>query len=193
MSIVREVVAVTGRERLASSSWLKHADLCLGWSARACPPNVERFVLRSFSHFSFDSDRTIVPHFSCGVRPCNCFLKRGSHASAGVRCFDFPCFVACLVFVRCSPAVLPTVVISRDLLLSYMFGDNLSVVNSSVLPSGKLQKRAHILNYHRLREAQAAGIVRFVHIDGKENPADILTKPRSSRDWADRGARSRNI
>ena len=66
---------------------------------------------------------------------------------------------------------------------SYMFGDNLSVVNSSVLPSGKLQKRAHILNYHRVREAQAAGIVRFVHIDGKENPADILTKPRSSRDW----------
>ena len=64
-----------------------------------------------------------------------------------------------------------------------MFGDNLSVVNSSVLPSGKLQKRAHILNYHRVREAQAAGIVRFVHIDGKENPADILTKPRSSRDW----------
>ena len=66
---------------------------------------------------------------------------------------------------------------------SYMFGDNLSVVNSSILPSGKLQKRAHILNYHRVREAQAAGIVRFVHIDGKENPADILTKPRSSRDW----------
>ena len=64
-----------------------------------------------------------------------------------------------------------------------MFGDNLSVVNSSALPSGKLQKRAHILNYHRAREAQAAGIVRFVHIDGKENPADILTKPRSSRDW----------
>ena len=59
-----------------------------------------------------------------------------------------------------------------------MFGDNLSVVNSSVLPSGKLQKRAHILNYHRVREAQAAGIVQFVHIDGKENPADILTKPR---------------
>ena len=60
---------------------------------------------------------------------------------------------------------------------SYVFGDNLSVVNSSILPSGKLQKRAHILNYHRVREAQAAGVVRFVHVDGKENPADILTKP----------------
>ena len=49
---------------------------------------------------------------------------------------------------------------------SCMFGDNLlSVVNSSVLPSGKLQKRAHVLNCHLVREAQAAGIVRFVHID----------------------------
>ena len=66
---------------------------------------------------------------------------------------------------------------------SYMFGDNLSVVNSSVLPAGKLQKRAHILNFHRVREAQASGIVKFVHIDGKENPADILTKSRSSKTW----------
>ena len=59
---------------------------------------------------------------------------------------------------------------------SYMFGDNLSVVNSSVLPSGKLQKRVHILNHHRVREAQAAGVVRFIHVDGKENPADIVAK-----------------
>jgi hypothetical protein len=36
------------------------------------------------------------------------------------------------------------------------------------------------VDHIRVREAQAAGIVRFVHIDGKENPADILTKPRSS-------------
>ncbi len=64
-----------------------------------------------------------------------------------------------------------------------MFGDNLSVVNSSTLPSGKLQKRQNILNYHRVREAQAAGIVNFVHIDGKQNPADICTKFRSSREW----------
>ena len=66
---------------------------------------------------------------------------------------------------------------------SFMFGDNMSVVNSSVLPSGKLQKRAHLLNYHRVREAQAVGTVKFVHMDGKENPADIMTKARSSREW----------
>ena len=66
---------------------------------------------------------------------------------------------------------------------SWMFGDNLSVVNSSTLPSGKLQKRHNILNFHRVREAQAAGIVNFVHIDGKQNPADICTKHTSSRQW----------
>ena len=77
----------------------------------------------------------------------------------------------------------PQLINLREAPLVYTFGDSLSVVSSSVLPSGKLQKGAHILNYHRVREAQAAGVVRFVHIDGKENPADILTKPRSPRDW----------
>ena len=66
---------------------------------------------------------------------------------------------------------------------TWMFGDNLSVVNSSTIPSGKLQKRNNILNYHRVREAQAAGIINFVHIDGKENPADICTKHTSTSQW----------
>ena len=64
-----------------------------------------------------------------------------------------------------------------------MFGDNLAVVNSATMPSGKLHKQAHILKYHRVWEAQAAGIVNFIHMDGKHNPADILTKFRSSQDW----------
>ena len=66
---------------------------------------------------------------------------------------------------------------------SWLFGDNLSVVNSTVMPSGKLQKRSHLLNYHMCREAQAAGIINFAHIDGKDNPADVLTKNRSSKEW----------
>ena len=49
---------------------------------------------------------------------------------------------------------------------SWLFGDNLSVVNSSVLPNGKLQKRSHLLNYHLCREAQASGVINFAHIDG---------------------------
>ena len=64
-----------------------------------------------------------------------------------------------------------------------MFGDNLAVVNSATIPSGKLQKRQNILNYHRVREAQAAGIINFVHMDGKDNPADICSKDTSSKEW----------
>ena len=59
---------------------------------------------------------------------------------------------------------------------SYMFGANLAVVNSATMPSGKLHKQAHILNYHHVHEAQASGIVNFIHMDGKNNPAGILTK-----------------
>ena len=34
----------------------------------------------------------------------------------------------------------------------FIFGDNLSLVTSSILPSLKLHKRSHLLNYHRVRE-----------------------------------------
>ena len=61
-------------------------------------------------------------------------------------------------------------------MLSWLFGDNLSVVNNStVMPSGKLQKRSHLLNCNMCREAQASRIINFAHIDGKDNPADVLT------------------
>ena len=39
------------------------------------------------------------------------------------------------------------------------------------------------MKYHRVQEAQAAGFINFIHMDGKHNPADILTKFRSSREW----------
>ena len=59
---------------------------------------------------------------------------------------------------------------------SYMFGDNKSVVLNSTVPHSQLNKRHNALAYHRVREAIAAGILRFFHIDGKKNPADILSK-----------------
>ena len=59
---------------------------------------------------------------------------------------------------------------------SWMFGDNESVVNSSMRPHAKLHKRHNALSFHRVREAIVAGIVSFYHIDGPENPADILSK-----------------
>ena len=45
-----------------------------------------------------------------------------------------------------------------------------------MIPHFKLTKHHHLLSYHRCREAIAAGIIQFHHIDGKTNPADIVSK-----------------
>ena len=64
---------------------------------------------------------------------------------------------------------------------AYMSGDNKSVVMSSTIPSHGLTKRHNFLSYHRVRECMCAThkgepIVKFFHIDGKDNCADIMTK-----------------
>ena len=64
-----------------------------------------------------------------------------------------------------------------------MFGDDLAVINSSAIPDDTLKKRHNALSYHRVREAIAAKIIKFYHIDGKGNPADFLTKFLDSRTW----------
>jgi hypothetical protein len=60
---------------------------------------------------------------------------------------------------------------------SMLFGDNEMVVNTASVPYSKLHKQhVALLSYHRVREAIAAGILRFHHVRGKLNPADILSK-----------------
>ena len=59
---------------------------------------------------------------------------------------------------------------------TYMFGDNQSVITSSTIPHSSLAKQHNALAYHRVREAIAAKIIKFFHIDGTTNPADILSK-----------------
>ena len=59
---------------------------------------------------------------------------------------------------------------------SYMFGDNKTVVDSGSLPHAKLHKRHTMLSYHHVHEAIANGMVKFFHIPGEINPADILCK-----------------
>lgn len=59
---------------------------------------------------------------------------------------------------------------------SFMFGDNESVVNSSIQPHAKLHKRHNALSFHRVREAIASRVYVFTHIAGENNPADILSK-----------------
>ena len=59
---------------------------------------------------------------------------------------------------------------------AWMFGDNQSVVTSATIPHSSLSKRHNALAYHRVREAQAAKVLNFLHIPGAQNPADVLTK-----------------
>lgn len=59
---------------------------------------------------------------------------------------------------------------------AYMFGDNQSVITSSTIPHSALNKRHVALSYHRVREAIAAKILVFTHVEGKQNPADVLSK-----------------
>ena len=58
-----------------------------------------------------------------------------------------------------------------------LLGDNKSVVLNTTVPSSILKKKHNAIAYHRVREAVAAGIMQFVHIDTDMNYADLLTKP----------------
>jgi len=60
--------------------------------------------------------------------------------------------------------------------LSFMFGDNESVVNTASVPHSKLHKHQNALSYHHTHKAVAVGVTRFHHIVGTTNPADILSK-----------------
>lgn len=59
---------------------------------------------------------------------------------------------------------------------AYLFGDNEAVVKSGSIPYSKLSKRHIALSYHYVRAAIASGMVKFTHIPGDQNPADILSK-----------------
>ena len=58
-----------------------------------------------------------------------------------------------------------------------LLGDNKSVILNTTVPSSILRKKHNAVAYHRIREAVAGGIMRFVHIDTETNYADFLTKP----------------
>ena len=60
---------------------------------------------------------------------------------------------------------------------SWMFGDNKLVITSGMISHSTLGKHWNALSCHRAREAIASGWVRFEHVPGAENPANVLTKP----------------
>jgi hypothetical protein len=59
---------------------------------------------------------------------------------------------------------------------SFMFGDNQAVVTNSSIPHSSLNKRHNALAYHRVREMIALKVLGYYWIDGKDNPADIVSK-----------------
>jgi hypothetical protein len=59
---------------------------------------------------------------------------------------------------------------------SCMFGDDQSVIASSTTPHLMLGKRHNMLSYHGCREAITAGVSKMFHMDGKQNPRDVMTK-----------------
>jgi hypothetical protein len=55
-----------------------------------------------------------------------------------------------------------------------MFGDNKSVVDSSMQLNAGLHKCHTMLLFHCVREAIVDGILGFYFVPGDDNPADIL-------------------
>jgi hypothetical protein len=59
---------------------------------------------------------------------------------------------------------------------AYVMRDNNGVVKNTSIPQSMLAKKHNAINYHSVREAVAAGILRVGKEDGFTNVADLFTK-----------------
>ena len=53
---------------------------------------------------------------------------------------------------------------------SYLFSDNITVVDSCNLPKVQLHKQHVLLSFHQVCKAVASKVLAFVHIPGSNNP-----------------------
>ena len=60
---------------------------------------------------------------------------------------------------------------------AWLFGDNMSVILSTTMPSSGLKKKHLSIAYHRVREMVACRAICFIHVDSDCNYADLMTKP----------------
>ena len=60
--------------------------------------------------------------------------------------------------------------------ISYVFGDNETMINSSSFPHARLHKRHNILTFHFVRSMISRGFIALNHLRSENNLSDILTK-----------------
>ena len=60
--------------------------------------------------------------------------------------------------------------------LSYIYGDNMSVIHNTQLPESTLKKNNNSICYHALIEAVAMGECLTTHIPTKDNLSDMMNK-----------------
>jgi hypothetical protein len=60
---------------------------------------------------------------------------------------------------------------------AFVYCDNQGVVKNVTIPESVLSKKHNVINYHAVREAVAANILRVAKEDSSTNLADLLTKP----------------
>jgi hypothetical protein len=107
--------------------------------------------------------------------PTDWFCKKQSTVETATYGSEFAAARACveqIIELRTTLRYLGLNICSK----SYMFGDNKSVVDSSMRLDAKLHKRHCMLSFHRVREAIAAKILLYWFVPGQDNPADILSK-----------------
>jgi hypothetical protein len=66
---------------------------------------------------------------------------------------------------------------------SYLFGDNLGVVQNVTIKESLLKKKHVAISYHKVRESAACGIVHPAKLLGKYNFGDVLTKSQMNKDF----------
>ena len=60
--------------------------------------------------------------------------------------------------------------------LSYIYGDNMSVIHNMQHLESTLKKKSNEICYHAIRKSVAMGESRTGHVVTAENPADLATK-----------------
>ena len=64
----------------------------------------------------------------------------------------------------------------RIIILTYVYGDKMSVIHNTQIPESTLRKKSNSICYHAVRESVAMGKSLTGHIPTAENCADLATK-----------------